>query len=602
MSWDRVIQDSDEEEPLIEDDFPASTDPLQDLGSPANHCDDASNKDPYETVAQADYPVTEEVPGPALSVNFDQFLQSQDGTQALSTSSQRQREERWIPSADGGGGGSVGATMAEIGLAQQRLFDDEGSNAGQYIPSTATFYPSEISQPGSFPTIQQFQYPRYGGSTEYLPAFTHAPQNGPYEATQLLPQGQPLLPGFSTPAASTNLDAHEDISGFSPSAQLAENLGDNLSKKAAHQAKPIQSATYSPHDTEPFSSVISPLPDTSKNEDQTSGLVSPQKSPGNTHDELALPIPTVEVAGAKKKRGRPKKQPLGEDEDDELALFQDSDLTSTTKPTAKRRPGRPPKAAGIPTADDSSGDTTASEMPASKIVVLNVNALSRVTSADTPNFTKDKKKATKEPKKKQTKRAKATETESTTATDDDVIWIDSKSAEATEEGQGHSHLKPERQPSMPCRTEDIPNHEPTTQTINRETCSEEARKEAKKCTRRHAQEPLPTEVNDATETSGAVSGTEAGKSEDTAGDASNPNTGKDSKDAPPDNQENQEPKTSEQEAPSKAEPGELPKTPAASMRSSLDRPSPMFSAGKVPYRVGLSKRARIAPLLKVVRK
>ncbi|KAJ6164802.1 hypothetical protein N7470_003474 [Penicillium chermesinum] len=541
MSWDRVIQDSDEEEPLIEDDFPASTDPLQDLGSPANHCDDASNKDPYETVAQADYPVTEEVPGPALSVNFDQFLQSQDGTQALSTSSQRQREERWIPSADGGGGGSVGATMAEIGLAQQRLFDDEGSNAGQYIPSTATFYPSEISQPGSFPTIQQFQYPRYGGSTEYLPAFTHAPQNGPYEATQLLPQ------------------------------------------------------------------VISPLPDTSKNEDQTSGLVSPQKSPGNTHDELALPVPTVEVAGAKKKRGRPKKQPLGEDEDDELALFQDSDLTSTTKPTAKRRPGRPPKAAGIPTADDSSGDTTASEMPASKIVVLNVNALSRVTSADTPNFTKDKKKATKEPKKKQTKRAKATETESTTATDDDVIWIDSKSAEATEEGQGHSHLKPERQPSMPC---DPPQAEPkTSQTMNQQPKPSTERPAPKKRGRKRKnvpedtpQEPLPTEVNDATETSGAVSGTEAGKSEDTAGDASNPNTGKDSKDAPPDNQENQEPKTSEQEAPSKAEPGELPKTPAASMRSSLDRPSPMFSAGKVPYRVGLSKRARIAPLLKVVRK
>lgn len=107
MSWDRVIQDSDEEEPLIEDDFPASTDPLQELESPTDHRD-GSNLEYDEPISHADQPA-DGIPD-TLSVNFDQFLQSQDGAPVLSTSSQHQREKRWIPSAGEGQVGSIGTS------------------------------------------------------------------------------------------------------------------------------------------------------------------------------------------------------------------------------------------------------------------------------------------------------------------------------------------------------------------------------------------------------------------------------------------------------------------------------------------------------------
>lgn len=100
MSCDRVIQDSDEDEPLIEDDFPATNSLIG--GDAPEHHGHGDN-------AQAKQTAPDDAPEPALSVNFDQFLQSQDGQHAQPTSSQHQREERWIPSATDAGGGSIGA-------------------------------------------------------------------------------------------------------------------------------------------------------------------------------------------------------------------------------------------------------------------------------------------------------------------------------------------------------------------------------------------------------------------------------------------------------------------------------------------------------------
>lgn len=109
MGWDRVIQDSDEEEPLIEDDFPVSPDPIQPTQSPVlQHHDYPAEP---ETTTAMRRPSSAGFPEPQLNVNFDQFLQSQ-GTHAASTSSQQQREERWIPSTTEGGGGSMGMSLS----------------------------------------------------------------------------------------------------------------------------------------------------------------------------------------------------------------------------------------------------------------------------------------------------------------------------------------------------------------------------------------------------------------------------------------------------------------------------------------------------------
>lgn len=116
MSWDRVIQDSDEDEPLGDDGLEASgpdpgpfEPPLVHEASNQQHPDNAGY---HVAEQQANYAIerapTQEVgTEPDLGINFDQFLQSQHSSMTLS---QQRREERWIPSTGDGGGGSIGAS------------------------------------------------------------------------------------------------------------------------------------------------------------------------------------------------------------------------------------------------------------------------------------------------------------------------------------------------------------------------------------------------------------------------------------------------------------------------------------------------------------
>ena len=108
MSWDRVIQDSDEEEPFVEDNTTTSVDPIQDHGPPMQlHC----KQPPGEQ--SADYLIgqtTQDAAEAQLSVNFDQYIPSEEGAHPAITLSQQQREERLIPSTSEGGGGSLGAS------------------------------------------------------------------------------------------------------------------------------------------------------------------------------------------------------------------------------------------------------------------------------------------------------------------------------------------------------------------------------------------------------------------------------------------------------------------------------------------------------------
>lgn len=496
--------------------------------------------------------------------------------------------------------------ITEIGIAQQRLFDDDASNAEQHLSSTGTFYPSEISQPGSFPTMQTFQYQPTIHPENNVSQLRLIPNAATYEATQLLPQVPPQ--GVTIPSNSTNIDPPQDNNRFSPSAQLTDNLGENIAKKPLHQAKPMQSASFSPHDTEPFSSDTSPRIDHSRNENTASGLMSPRKSPDSTHDELALPAITVQVPSVKKKRGRPKKQPMhDDDEEDELALDHDSDLSSVQKPVEKRRPGRPPKAAGLVPTDDSSGETTTSENPASKIVVLNVKSLPPFTDSDATESV-DEKKLNKGPKKKKTKRTKAAEKNDPPGADDDVIWVDSKPLETTKPDQENPNPESaELRPPSPTEIHQLSENERKDEKTPSSASTEKPppKKRGRKRKNAPTEDPVPQPaVENGTESNAVVPGTETSENtaEDTAGEASDLNAEKPKLDATNNDQENNDPVVHEKKAPATPHPEQPPQTPSASMQKSIGKQTPASSAGKVPYRVGLSKRARIAPLLKIVRK
>lgn len=117
MSWDRVIQDSDEDEPLVEDGIPPSIDPPQ--GDESLTQPDHDIPADHQTRFIAEHTMAQDTSTePQLGVNFDQFLQSQEGQLIPPTLSQQQREERWIPSTSEGGGGSIGAGDPSIHCPQ----------------------------------------------------------------------------------------------------------------------------------------------------------------------------------------------------------------------------------------------------------------------------------------------------------------------------------------------------------------------------------------------------------------------------------------------------------------------------------------------------
>lgn len=107
MSWARVIQDSDEDEPPVEDDVPIPIDPQPHSDHPLEH--HHSNAE-LQINHPMEHTTQNSTTGPELDVNFDSFLQSQEVPQAGLTLSQQLREERWIPSTSEGGAGSIGAS------------------------------------------------------------------------------------------------------------------------------------------------------------------------------------------------------------------------------------------------------------------------------------------------------------------------------------------------------------------------------------------------------------------------------------------------------------------------------------------------------------
>lgn len=111
MTWDRVIQDSDDEdEGVMEDDASASTDlPQRAQSSQFSHQHQLEQTSIPQHLTPSDTKQSTRniIIGPDLGVNFDSFLQSQETPRQ--SASQQRREERWIPStSEGECGGSIG--------------------------------------------------------------------------------------------------------------------------------------------------------------------------------------------------------------------------------------------------------------------------------------------------------------------------------------------------------------------------------------------------------------------------------------------------------------------------------------------------------------
>lgn len=499
--------------------------------------------------------------------------------------------------------------MTEIVHAQRRLLDDEGSTAGQPLPSTATAYPSEITQPGSFPSMSNYPYQQVAETVNDAYTYTRAVVEDSYEATQLIGPPHVNAYEYSTPATSNNIaspfgDPNETGDTHSTSVQLNHGAS---SHKSAQRSKSMQSQLWSPHDTEPLSSVVSPGLSRSKSDNARSGLMSPQYSESSAHDELALhmvsPVTATDTSAVKKKRGRPKKPSLPEDdEDDELAAPRDYEL-DLSRTAEKRRRESPSKNQEASRQDvieindyeeDPSTTQAKSHNAPGLMVVLPIAFDGESRRNDAGVSTKSEIADTKPPKKKKVKRSKTAsailDKPRKADVDDDVIWLDTSPLQVDQ--------------PKPVERADNPQVQDAPLQVNRETPQAEEPSAPKKRGRKRKKtaNQLAAEATLAPEEQQQPPEAETAAPDTALIAEENPGT------IPESPSETGEPtkETTTTEVlprtPQRAEGKENDPTTVKDSHKGPTKHSPILSTTKVPYRVGLSKRARIAPLLKVVRK
>lgn len=482
--------------------------------------------------------------------------------------------------------------MTEIGLAQQRLLDDDTSSAGQHLPSTATPHSMRLTQAESLPTVLIDQSDQLGQEESGIFVYTRPLNDITYSDTQNLQPTSGTTYDYMSPATSDCIGS----SAKEPAHQLSEDLNSAVnasaqsrpSRKSPHRSKSLQTVSYSPHDTEPMSSIVSSRISRTKSDTFGAGLVSPQHS---QHDELSLPSVRVEVPVSKKTRSRSKKQTLPEDdEDDELANSRDHEF-----------------AAQVPVENN-----TVAVSESKSVQSLDGGSKSSETVSDKGAAQKSSKPA-KEPKKKKVKRGKTT-SEVVKKTynpevEEDVIWVESR----------------------PMHVEGV-DPEPFAQ--NTSSSGEKSTTEAQ-------EKPVPKKrgrkrKKTSEDTAGdSVQHTDAGNAEldieqpslddatvlvettTTSQPVSEETTLETSKqtdatpipqhqhESPPPTEEEEAPQTPKKPQPTNTETSQDSTNETVSTKDSSKGPkqhSPITSTSQVPFRVGLSRRARIAPLLKIVRK
>lgn len=346
--------------------------------------------------------------------------------------------------------------------------------------------------------------------------------------------------------------------------------------------------------------------------------MSPQHSEGSAHDELALPVvaPTtaVNTPTVTKKRGRPKKQSLPEDdEEDELAAPRNYFNYEFSKTAEKRRAASSPrnqettKTDVIEINDDADEPSTTEVKPhhvPGLMVVLPVAFDGKSKRKDASGPAESGTTGTKPPKKKKVKRSKTAsavlDKSNGASVDDDVIWLDSNPIQVDENKPAEQTDDPQRAQNAPLQVAlQIPQAEEVPGPKKR---GRKRKKTAEQLATKTA--PVAEEQQQPPETETAASH-KAHTTEENSTPIAEPLN------------ETAEPTKETQESPqqeSTTTPDLPPQTPhraegkendPATGKASHKGPtkhSPILSTTKVPYRVGLSKRARIAPLLKIVRK
>ncbi|RMJ20881.1 hypothetical protein PHISP_08250, partial [Aspergillus sp. HF37] len=341
MEVNPVIKDSDDENDSLAGDPPS-------LGPPQNQAaQDAAvngNGDTPINHAQSQNGVPVQA-----EVDFDQFIQSPEALQPQQSSSQQQREERWIPS-DGAGGRSIGAVMMEIGLAQRQLVDDDSS----YLVPTA---PYAEPMPAGLPYGANGMHNGQETAGVESAGLWHGDDlaNGINQAGGMLPAAyDPTLQpdgenvSHGNDNANTSLSDHDFYQSnasyniFDSSKHSADTSTGNpttrqdneqATYKSPHRSKSMQATPYSPHDTEPFSSMVSPKLSRAKSDNAGADRCSS----ASASDELSGPV-TIEEPP--KKRGRKTKQTS---EGQEEPRSHDRGATGQAAKPEKRKPGRPPK-------------------------------------------------------------------------------------------------------------------------------------------------------------------------------------------------------------------------------------------------------------------
>jgi hypothetical protein len=343
----------------------------------------------------------------------------------------------------------------------------------------------------------------------------------------------------------------------------------------------------SPHDTEPNSSIIRARSDNVQAEFQ-------QFAPAQSIAELSVPPPvTIEIppAPAEKKRGRKKKQSLPDaDEDDELAQPATTTATSVVPNLPEKRRGRPPKNAKKETED--AADAVVETDPQPETIPNGASATAEQPTVtiplEPPNPT------TREPKKKKIKRGKTTSLtlHKTYASDveDDVIWVDERPANIMAD-EPNNHAPPDNNiVEVASETNPEPAPAPKKRGRKRKKTSEQPIEEksadpAAEPVHPEPESPVVSEdadktVPDESTTNNTELPSDLQPSSPTKTEHNPPN-------APPVTPKKSEPQTPD---------------PSSTSNKGPTKHSPISTTSKVPYRVGLSRRARIAPLLKIVRR
>lgn len=284
-----------------------------------------------------------------------------------------------------------------------------------------------------------------------------------------------------------------------------------------------------------------------------------------------------DMLGSKKKRGRPKKQAPADKAEDQVELISDETVDQVDQ-TSKKKPGRP---------KEHDRDTSPDELAMDEMMKLQAGAISKP----------DK------PTKKKVKRSKTTSdlpnTTSLPNADRDVLWINnsmaidlestvSKSADVDEVGA----VSASKEEVSKKATGDDPS-------ITNNTKAEPKKRGRKK---KSTTEGPPagyvessTVLQDISNTTYLPTNGEKdpndeqiqGTGTNEIGEVEPPRKGID---------------TAETPIQTETTPAKVDEESSAVAKQVPAKHSPIPGTGKVPYRVGLSRRARIAPLLKIVRK